>query len=438
MDKHFPFVDWFRNASPYINAHRGRTFVILIEGEAMASGRGEQLVQDLALLHTLGVRLVVVFGTRPQVQEALSRASVEPTRVNGKWVADRAVMAHVEQVAAHQRLWLEARLSLGLPSTPLHGVELSVISGNLVTAKPLGVREGVDFDHSGEVRRVRAGAIEGLLDKGSLVLLPPLGFSSTGEVFDLDAAEVAQHAAVALKADKLILLGESEGLEDEEGELMRQLTPAEAEPRLASAQPGSELARHLNAACNAALEGVARTHLLSWRNHDALLGELFTRDGVGTMITQHRYEQLRSAKLNDIAGLLELLEPLEQRGMLVARSRERLEHEIDDYMVIERDGMVIGCAALHLFPGTQVAELACVAVHGNYRGGERGERLIEALERRARKRGLSDIFVLTTHTAHWFVEHGFKPASLEDLPPLKREAYNHARKSKVLVKTLAG
>ncbi|MGM0522165.1 MAG: amino-acid N-acetyltransferase [Pseudomonadota bacterium] len=436
MDTRFPFVDWFRNASPYINAHRGRTFVILIEGEAMASGRSEQLIQDLALLHSLGVRLVVVFGIRPQVQAALAAAEITPRRVNGRWVADRAVMATVEQVAGHQRLWLEARLSLGLPSTPMHGVELNVISGNLVTAKPLGVREGVDFDHSGEVRRVRASAIEGLLDKGALVLLPPLGFSSTGEVFDLDASDVAQHAAVALKADKLILLGESEGLEDETGALLRQLSPFEAEPRLRQATPGSELARHLHAACQAAREGVARTHLLCWRNHDALLGELFTRDGVGTMITQHRYEQLRPATLNDVAGLLDLLEPLEQRGMLVARSRERLEHEIDDYVVIERDGMVIGCAALHAFSDAQLGELACVAVHANYRGGERGERLVEAIEQRARSRGIARLFVLTTHTAHWFVERGFAPASLDDLPPLKRETYNHARKSKVLIKAL--
>ncbi|MCB8888904.1 amino-acid N-acetyltransferase [Vreelandella malpeensis] len=436
MDTRFPFVDWFRNASPYINAHRGRTFVILIEGEAMASGHGEQLIQDLALLHTLGVRLVVAFGIRPQVQAALNAAGVEPARVDGRWVADSAVMTHVEQVASHQRLWLEARLSLGLPSSPLHGVELSVVSGNLVTAKPLGVREGVDFDHSGEVRRVRATAIKELLAQGSLVLLPPLGFSSTGEVFDLDAAEIAQHAAVALKADKLILLGDSEGLADEQGTLLRQLTPAEAEPRLAAAAPGSELARHLSAAASAARQGVARTHLLCWRDHDALLGELFTRDGVGTMITEHRYEQLRPATLNDVGGLLELLEPLERRGMLVARSRERLEHEIDDYLVIERDGMVIGCAALHVFVDTTVGELACVAVHASYQGGERGERLVEAIERRARQRGLSELFVLTTHTAHWFVERGFKSASLEELPTLKRETYNHARKSKVLVKIL--
>lgn len=436
MKNRFPFVDWFRNSSPYINAHRGRTFVILIEGEAMAQGRGEQLIQDLALLHTLGVRLVVVFGIRPQVQESLTAAGIEPDRHDGRWVASAAIMSQVERIAAEQRLWLEARLSLGLPNTPMHGVELTAVSGNLVMAKPLGVREGVDFDHSGEVRRVRAGAITGLLEQGSLVILPPLGFSSTGEVFDLDASEVAQQAAVALSADKLILLGEADGLYDESGALQRQLTPAEAEPLRRQAPPGSELARHLGAACAAARHGVARTHLLSWHDHDALLGELFTRDGVGTMITQHRYEQLRPAELGDIAGLLGLLEPLERCGMLVARSRERLEHEIEDYLVIERDGMVIGCAALHRFTDETIGELACVAVHDDYRGGKRGELLLAEIERRARRQGLTNLFVLTTHTTHWFFEHGFRLADMNVLPSLKRDAYNHARKSKILVKPL--
>ncbi|MCE0732634.1 amino-acid N-acetyltransferase [Halomonas sp. G15] len=436
MDTRFPFVDWFRNSSPYINAHRGRTFVILIEGEAMARGRGEQLVQDLALLHTLGVRLVVVFGIRPQVRQALEAAGITPGQHQGRWVAEGEVMACIERVAAEQRLWLEARFSLGLPNTPMHGVELTAVSGNLVMAKPLGVREGVDFDHSGEVRRVRIQAIEGLLEKGALVVLPPLGFSSTGEVFDLDASDVAQHAAMALSADKLILLGEASGLFDASGQLQRQLTPADAGPLLAQAVPGSELARHLEAACQAARHGVARTHLLSWHDHDALLGELFTRDGVGTMITQHRYEQLRSAELADIGGLLELLEPLERRGMLVPRSRERLEHQIDDYVVIERDGMIIGCAALHRFDEAEMGELACVAVHDDYRGGARGELLLAELERRARRQGLSALFALTTHTTHWFFEHGFRLADLEALPPLRRDTYNHARKSKVLVKSL--
>lgn len=437
MDTRFPFVDWFRNSSPYINAHRGRTFVILIEGQAMARGRSEQLIQDLALLHTLGVRLVVVFGIRPQVDQALKAAGIVPKCHQGRWVTDPAIMQCVERTAAEQRLWLEARLSLGLPNTPLHGVELTAVSGNLVMAKPLGVREGIDFHHSGEVRRVRAAAIEGLLEKRSLVVLPPLGFSSTGEVFDLDASEVAQHAAMALCADKLILLGEASGLYDHSGQLQRQLTPADAEPLLRQADPGSELARHLGAACAAARHGVARTHLISWHDHNALLGELFTRDGVGTMITQHRYEQLRPAELGDIGGLLELLEPLEHRGMLVPRSRERLEHEIDDYLVIERDGMVIGCAALHTFSDAEMAELACVAVHDDYRGGARGELLLAEIERRARRLGLTALFALTTHTTHWFFEHGFRLADIDTLPPLKRDTYNHARKSKILVKPLA-
>ncbi|KXS38924.1 MAG: amino-acid N-acetyltransferase [Halomonadaceae bacterium T82-2] len=436
MQTRFPFVDWFRNSSPYINAHRGRTFVILIEGEAVANGRGEQLIQDLALLHTLGVRLVVVYGIRPQVGAALAEAGIEPVRHDGRWVADAPIMRCVERVAAEQRLWLEARLSLGLPNTPMHGVELTAVSGNLVMAKPLGVREGVDFDHSGEVRRVRAAAVEALLERGSLVILPPLGFSSTGEVFDLDAAEVAQQAAVALKADKLILLGEAEGLHDESGALLRQLTPDEATSLRRAAAPGSEMARHLTAACEAARHGVARTHLVSWHDHDALIGELFTRDGVGTMITQHRYEQLRPAELGDIAGLLELLRPLEERGMLVARSRERLEHEIDDYLVIDRDGMIIGCAALHPFADAAMAELACVAVHGDYRGGARGALLLAEVERRARRKGIQALFALTTHTAHWFFEHGFRLADIDALPPLRREAYNHARKSKILLKPL--
>ncbi|MDR5860719.1 amino-acid N-acetyltransferase [Halomonas eurihalina] len=436
MDTRFPFVDWFRNSSPYINAHRGRTFVILIEGEAVSEGRGEQLIQDLALLHTLGVRLVVVLGIRPQVNAALEAASITPRRHHGRWVADEAIMERVERVAAEQRLWLEARLSLGLPNSPLHGVEMTAVSGNLVMAKPLGVRDGVDFVRSGEVRRVRETAITSLLEHGSLVLLPPLGYSSTGEVFDLDAAEVAQKVATALAADKLILLGEATGLFDTQGQLQRQLTPNEASAWFDEASPGDEAHRHLGAACAAARHGVARTHLLSWRDHDALLGELFTRDGVGTMISRHRYEQLRAAQIADIGGLLELLEPLERRGMLVPRSRERLEYEIDDYTVIERDGMIIGCAALHPFREASMGELACVAVHVDYRGGSRGDLLLGEVERRARRLGLDSLFALTTHTAHWFFEHGFGTADLADLPPLKRDTYNHARQSKVLIKPL--
>lgn len=435
MDISFPFADWFRNSSTYIDAHRGRTFVVLIEGEGLEQARRAPLIQDLALLHTLGVRLVLVFGVRTQVRQALEAREIAPHWHQGRFVVDDAIMSVIEQETSALRLAIEARLSPGLSNTPLHGVEINAISGNLVMARPLGIRDGVDFQRGGEVRRVRSDAIRSLLDNRALVVLPPLGYSSTGEVFDIDAADIARHAAVALCADKLIILGRAGGLYDEKGRLLRQLSPQKAQV-LARDEAQPELAEHVHIACEAARQGVARTHLLSWRDRDALLAELFTRDGVGTMITRDRYEELRAARLDDIGGLLELLRPLEERGMLVARSRERLEQEIEDYVVIERDGMVIGCAALHPYAEAGSGELACVAVHKNYRGSERGDLLLAEVERRALELGLVTLFALTTHTLHWFLEHDFALADADVLPARRRERYDLQRNSRILTKTL--
>lgn len=435
MDTSFPFADWFRNSSTYIDAHRGRIFVVLIEGEGLDPERRAPLIQDLALLHTLGVRLILVFGVRAQVRNALQREGIVPHRHQGRFVVDETIMGIIEHEASTLRLAIEARLSPGLSNTPLHGVEINAISGNLVMAKPLGIRAGVDFLRAGEVRRVRSEAIRTLLDQRSLVVLPPLGYSSTGEVFDLDAADIARHAAVSLSADKLIILGRARGLQDAQGRLLRQPGLQEAQT-LACQNESAELAEHVHIACEAARQGVGRTHLISWQDRDALLGELFTRDGVGTMITRERYEQLRSARIDDIGGLLELLHPLEERGMLVARSRERLEQEIDDYVVIERDGMVIGCAALHPYREENSGELACVAVHESYRGGDRGDLLLSGIEQRARACGMTTLFALTTHTLHWFLERGFTTAGLEALPARRRQYYNPQRNSRVLVKAL--
>ncbi|MCM5705339.1 amino-acid N-acetyltransferase [Larsenimonas salina] len=437
MNTSFPFADWFRSSSPYINAHRGRTFVLLIEGEALQEGWRDSLVHDIALLHILGVRVVLVFGIRPQVEAALTDAGLPVKRGRTPRVVDSAAMALIEHEAMRLRLALEAQFSLGLPNTPMYGADITAVSGNLVMAKPFGIRGGVDYMHEGEVRRVRSEAIDSMLDQRHLVILPPIGYSSTGEVFDISAVDVALHTATALKADKLILMGEQAGFSDPRLGLQRQLSPADAERFLGeSASLGEELRRHMEVACHAARQGVSRTHLLSWRDRDALLGELFTRDGVGTMITRDRYEQLRDAELHDIGGLLALLQPLEEKGVLVARSRERLEHDIHDYLVIERDGMIIGCAALHLMPERSFAELACVVVHDSYRGGERGDVLLGAIERRAQERGVTTLFALTTHTAHWFFEHGFETGSLERLPPSRQQNYSPTRNSKVLIKTL--
>lgn len=424
----------FRGSAPYIDAHRGCTFVIHVEGEAFESPC-EALIQDLALLHTLGVKLVLVFGCKPQAQAALSRSGHALRLHCGRWVIDQDGMAVVAGETQQLRMMIEARFSVGLPNTPLHGLDIVTVSGNFVMARPFGVRDGVDGLYAGEVRHVRNNAISELLARDMLVIVPPIGYSSTGELFDLDSTEVASQVAIAMQADKLILLGQHDGIRNEDGALQHQMEPEQARQLDTEAMP--EALRHqLEAACAAARKGVKRTHILNWNDRDALLGELFTRDGMGTMITQERYEQLRTATSADIAGLMELLRPLEERQVLVPRSRERLEQQIGDYIVIDRDGMTIGCAALHSYPQEGCGELACVAVHDGYRDGERGSRLLEAIERRACQQGLRQLFALTTHTAHWFIEHGFLLAGIDQLPEARRSAYNTQRNSKVLIKPL--
>lgn len=428
-----PFLsDGFRGSAPYIDAHRGKTFVIYVEGDAFKDVACDRLVQDIALLHTLGVRLVLVFGCRAQARQALFDAGRTRRLHAGRWVVDSEDMALIAEQAQRLRLLIEAHFSMGLPNTPLHGLDIATVSGNFVMARPFGIHDGIDTLYAGDVRHIRHDAIRTLLDQNAITLISPIGYSSTGELFDLEATEVAEHVAIALQADKLIMLGRDTGLTDTNGHLLRQMMPEAAEAVVTH----PEQQRYLKAACAAARRGVDRTHLLSWVDKDALLAELFTRDGVGTMITQQTYEVLRGAGSEDIGGLLALLRPLEARQILVPRTRERLEQQIDDYVVIVRDGMTIGCAALHTFENATIGELACVAVHDDYRRGKRGSRLLEAIENKAVEQGVDALFILTTHTSHWFVEHGFVPADVEVLPMQRRATYNPQRNSKIMVKSL--
>lgn len=429
-------VYWFRHASPYINAHRGRTFVIHLDGEALRSSALDELIADLALLSSLGIRLVLTYGMRPQLKESFRQHSLSWDEYQGRLIVNAERLQVLLSTASRLRSQLEARLSMGLPNSPMQGAGLRVLSGNLVTARPLGIRDGVDLHSSGEVRRIQVKSINSLLDQGAIVLLPPLGYSATGETFDLDAEEVARAAAVHLGADKLILLGEDEGLKNPNGALIRDLTPDEAASWLNTLDSKASLHRHLKAACNACRRGVARAHLLSYQRSGALLQELFTRDGDGTLITQQRYENLRQAGIEDVGGLLALLRPLEEAGVLVRRSRELLEAEIERFTLIDLDGSIIACAALYPYPDQKQAELACVVVDPDYRQGQRGDRLLESVQKQAQQLGIEQLFVLTTQTAHWFLERGFVPAEVEQLPAAKRNLYNWQRNSRVFCKKL--
>ena len=431
------FVRWFRDSSPYIHAHRNKTFVVSFGGEVLADGLFTHLVHDFALLNSLGIRLVLVHGIRPQVEQRLRQRGEEMRYAQGLRVTDATALECVKEAAGAVRVEIEALLSMGLANSPMAGAQIRVTSGNFVVAKPLGVRDGVDFQHTGEVRRVDCQGLAVKLDQGDVLLLPPLGYSPTGEVFNLSAEEVATAVAIALKADKLLLLTEQDFVARRDGQTYRQLTTTETATLLADLPNlEADTSSHLRAALMAASSGVQRVHLLNRHIDGAILLELFTRDGVGTLVSASPFEEMRSAGINDVGGILDLIRPLEEGGVLVKRSREMLEMEIGDYTVIERDGLVVGCAALHAFTEEGMGELACLALHADYRGEKRGERLLACIEKNAWSLGLRQLFVLTTQTTHWFREHGFEPAEISDLPEARQALYNARRNSKVLLKEL--
>ena len=430
-----PFVQHFRASAPYIHAHRGRTFVIMVGGEAVASKDFRKLLFDIALLDSLGVRIVLVVGARPQIDAAIERGGRKPQYAGDLRITNDDALDCVKEAVGAVRVELEALLSMSLPNSPMEGARLRVATGNFVTAQPIGVLDGVDYQHTGKPRRIDADAIKQRLDDRAVVVLTPIGYSATGEAFNISSHEVASAAAVALKADKLIGLLEGDAIADRLGEAPSLLTPRDAEqilethPRL-----WADARRHLGAAVEACLGGVPRAHLVSRQRDGALLRELFTREGQGMMVTSETFEGVRTARAGDVGGILALIEPLEHQGVLVRRSREMLENDIDRFTVIERDGLVVACAALYAYTSESIAELACLVVHPDYRASGRGDQLLQYLELQCQAHGLRQLFVLTTQTSHWFRERGFNPCTLQELPEARRQYYDQQRSSRVLMK----
>ena len=435
------YVHWFRHSAPYINAHRAKTFVLMFGGEAVEHENFQHIIHDIALLHSLGIRLILVHGARPQINENLKEKGIQsPIHINRR-VTTREALSCVMNAVGSIRLQIEALLSMGLANSPMFGARIDVVSGNFVTAKPYGIRDGVDFQLTGEVRTIDTEAIQRHLDNHNIVVLGPTGYSTTGEVFNLLAEEVATKTAIHLKADKLIFLGNQQGLMNEFGQLLREITPHQLDQHILKYQDSNfEIALHLHNAKEASLKGVHRVHLLSYAYDGALIEELFTRDGHGTMITDAHYEEVRMANIGDVGGLINLLRPLEEEGILVYRSRERLENEIEQFAVIERDGTILACAALYPIPAAaneiRSAEIACVAVHPSYRKSNRGSQILHFLEEKAKHMQIQQLFVLTTRTAHWFLEHGFAAASVDDLPEARQALYNYQRNSMVFNKCI--
>lgn len=432
------FVDWFRQVAPYIHAFRGRTFVIALGGDVVRDGKFFQLTYDINLLTSLGVRLVVVHGARPQIEARLAERGLETSYNQGMRVTDAAALECVIQAVGAVRVEIESLLSMGMPNSPMANADIRVSAGNFITAQPMGVCDGVDMMYTGEVRKVDTTAIRYRLDDGEMVLLSTIGYSPTGEVFNVPLEDIATSTAVALKADKLLFLLDQPGVVTESGELLTDLTALEAEQWLASNTFAHEdIKLYLPCAIRAVRQGVKRAHLVSHHTDGALMMELFTRDGIGTMVSHESLETLREATIDDVGGMLALIEPLEDQGVLVKRGRELIEREIHRYSVLEYDGRIIGCVAMHPFLENRMAEMACLVVDPAYREEDRGEKLLKHIEQQARSLGVRKLFALTTRTAHWFIEHGFVAATVDDLPIERKQLYNYQRRSKVFIKQIA-
>lgn len=431
------FVAWFRSVAPYINAFRGKTFVVAFGGEVVADGKFVELTHDFNLLASLGVRLVLVHGARPQIEQHLSRNDITDQYHHGIRLTDAETMQCVKEAVGRVRLEIEALLSMGLANSPMANADIRVAGGNFITAQPMGVINGVDLLHTGRVRKVDVAALRDRMEFGEVVLLSPLGYSPTGEVFNLTLEDVATQTAIALDADKLIFMMDTDGVTDREGALLHELTVAAANKVLAGKRKlPDDVGLFLPCAVRACEGGVARAHLISRHQDGAILQELFSDVGIGTMVVESTPNTLRDATINDVGGILKLLQPLESEGILVRRSRELLEREIDRFVVLEHDRRIIGCAALYPFTEEKSAELACLAIQPSYRDHGYGDALLKHMAAEAQAQGLRKLFVLTTRTAHWFLERGFKEVGVDQLPTRKQELYNYQRRSKVFVRLL--
>jgi len=431
------FVAWFRSVAPYINAFRGKTFVIAFGGEVVADGKFVELTHDFNLLAALGIRLVLVHGARPQIEQHLSKNDLAGTYHQGIRLTDAETMQCVKEAVGRTRVEIEALLSMGLANSPMANADIRVAGGNFITAQPIGVINGVDLQHTGTVRKVDVAALRDRMEFGEVVLLSPLGYSPTGEVFNLTLEDIATATAIALDADKLVFMMDTDGVPDKKGKLAKELTISQAQDILSKkSKMPDDIALFLPCAVRACEAGVARTHLISRHTDGALLQELFSDEGIGTMVVESTLNTLRAATIEDVGGILQLLRPLEEEGILVRRSRELLEREIARFEVLEHDHRIVGCAALYPFPNEAAAELACLAVDAQCRDRGYGEAILNHMSNLAKSQKIKKLFVLTTRTAHWFVEREFKEADVDQLPKEKKALYNYQRRSKVFVKNL--
>ncbi|PSJ79599.1 amino-acid N-acetyltransferase [Neisseria iguanae] len=433
MNTSVGFVGDFREAAPYINYLRGKTLVIGVAGSLLEGEPLKRLAADLNLLASLGVRLVLVHGSRLQITTALSAQDRTPAYHHERRITDEATLQLAKQANGVLRSDIEAALCSSISQPPQRNKPLSVACGNFLSARPLGIINGIDMGHTGLVRKIDTESIVNRLDSGALVLISPIGHSLSGKTFNLSMSDIAETAAIALKAEKLIYLIEEEGILNSDGLLLTNLSAQEAR-QLMMQQPPPPQQRLIQSAVNAVENGVSRTQILSGRDDGSLIRELFTRHGAGTSVARDSFVNIRAAHNHDIPNIMALIRPLEEQGILLRRSREYLEDQIHSFSVLEHDQHIYGCVALKTFADPNLGELACLAVSPDAQDSGYGELLLAYLFNKARKADMKKLFALSTHTGEWFIERGFQTASAQDLPPERRQdLIESGRNSEVFV-----
>ncbi|GAA4407265.1 amino-acid acetyltransferase [Advenella faeciporci] len=430
------FVRWFREVAPYVHTLRGKTFVVGFGGDLVQAGALNALIQDLSLLTALGVHLVLVHGSRPQVNEQLRLKGFSYQFGRGIEPTSPEALECAKEAAGEIRLDIEAAFSQGLPNTPMSNAHIHIISGNFVTAQPVGVIDGIDYKHSGKVRKFDLDAMKKIISHGAVLLMSPIGFSPTGEAFNLAMEELATSTAIALSADKLIFMTQNSILKDLQDNVITEIAREDADNLIRQGHLDEDTACFLQHASNAVKRGVKRAHLIPFELDGSILLEYFTHDGVGTMVVEDTLDDLRPATVDDIGAIVSLIEPLEADGTLVPRGRNVIERDVEKFTVLEHDGIIYGCVSLIPYPESKMAEMACLIVNPDWQGSGEGEILLRHAENKARALGVKRLFVLTTRTSHWFVKRGFVQGTINDLPAEKQMNYNRSRNSLIFIKKL--
>ncbi len=421
----------FREILRYVPRFRDRVFVIAIDGAVVEDDNFPNLLLDIALLRSLNIRVALVHGAAHQIKRYSELLKITPSDVSGTGITDRDTL----QVAITAANRVTHEILEGLSANDLRGS-----CPNAVVAHPAGILGGVDHQFTGKVERVDMVLLQTLLEHDIIPVIPPLGIDGTGNTFRLNSDAVAVEVAKALRAVKLIYLNTDGGIRDAKG-VVRQMTVQEGDAFLKKqrAELTPETVTKLSHAVRAGKEGVERVHIIDGREQEGLLGEVFSNEGIGTLIYANEYQAIRAAQKKDVRAVHSLIQQGVQNDELVKRTRWELEKIISDYFVFEVDRNPVACAALHMYPEQNMAELASVFVDPRYENQGIGAKLINYTETVARGRGIAKLFCLSTQAVNYFVQKGgYKLGSPEDLPPTRREKYEqHGRKSQVLVKALA-